>query len=284
MNLSILRRISISSGKYLKCTKRAQHTLTLDGCSLSPTQLVRAAGDPSVKVEVSSQNWDTIQKSRDVTMNFARGSKIVYGINTSCGSLVDRLLPQEDLMEFQKNLIRCIATQVGEPFPLPIVRATMIDRVNSLCRGISGIEPANLGIYLEMINKRVYPVIPQQGSLGASGDLGPLGCIALVAIGEWQAVYQGKRMTGAEAMAAAGIQPMQLGPKEGLAMINGTSCMASLSSHVVVDAITTAKTAHAIAALSLEGNLVNVFLFSLTIYVFQDCLHTVVHLIVELIV
>ncbi len=226
--------------------------LTLNGQDLSIEELVTAGRDPDVEIRIRESNWKKIAECRALCEKWANEETVIYGVNTSCGGLVNYLLPQQNDNEFQQNLIRSITTQVGELLPDEIVRMTMIARANSLCRGYSGIKPENLKIYLEMINKGVLPCIPEKGSLGSSGDLGPLGCIACVAIGEWKARYRGVEMPGKEAMEKAGIALMFLNAKEGLSLINGTSCMVSVASMNLYDAEISIKTSDAIAAMSVE--------------------------------
>ncbi|MCP4433001.1 MAG: aromatic amino acid lyase, partial [Gammaproteobacteria bacterium] len=207
-----------------------QQTLTLNGQDFAIDELVTAGQNPDIQIQIRESNWKKIAECRALCEKWANEETVIYGVNTSCGGLVNYLLPKENDHEFQQNLIRSITTQVGEFLPDEIVRMTMIARVNSLCRGYSAIKPENLKIYLQMINKGVLPCIPEKGSLGSSGDLGPLGCIACVAIGEWKARYQGEVMSGKEAMQKAGIPLMILNAKEGLSLINGTSCMVGLGS------------------------------------------------------
>ncbi len=227
-------------------------TLVLDGQDLSVEELVEVGRDPSIGISIQPGNWPKIEQCRALVEKWADEEQVIYGVNTSCGGLVNYLLPKGNDREFQQNLIRSVSTNVGTFLPDELVRTTMIARVNSLCRGYSGIKPENLKIYLEMINRGVVPCIPEQGSLGSSGDLGPLGCIACVGIGEWKAHYQGKLMDGGAAMAAAGIPLMKLNAKEGLSMINGTSCMASIAISNVFEASLAIKQSDALAALSIE--------------------------------
>ncbi len=229
-----------------------QQTLILNGNDLGIDELVNAGRDPGIQIEIRKSNWPKIAECRALCEKWAAEETVIYGVNTSCGGLVNYLLPRENDNEFQQNLIRAVTTQVGDLLPDELVRMTMIARANSLCRGYSGIKPENLKIYLQMINKGVYPCIPEKGSLGSSGDLGPLGCIACVAIGEWKARYQGREMSGSEAMKKAGISLMTLNAKEGLSLINGTSCMVGLASMNLHDAETSLKTSDAIAAFSIE--------------------------------
>ncbi len=228
------------------------NTLIIDGYTLTIEELVQAGNDFSMKVEIDGKNWPKIRDCRAMVDKWANEERCIYGVNTSCGGLVDHLLPKDRDNDFQKNLVRCITTQVGEPFSDELVRTFMIARANSLCRGYSGIKEKNLNIYVEMINKHVCPLIPQKGSLGTSGDLGPLGCIASVGFGEWKARYNGKLMSGKEAMDAAGIELMYLNAKEGLSLINGTSAMVGLASTVIMEAVNSLKNSDIIAAFTIE--------------------------------
>ena len=227
-------------------------TLVLDGYSLSIEELIQAGNDLSITVEIDEKNWPKIRDCRKLVDQWASEERCIYGVNTSCGGLVDHLLPKERDNDFQKNLVRSITTQVGNPFEDNLVRTFMIARANSLCRGYSGIKEENLRIYVDMINKQVFPVIPRKGSLGTSGDLGPLGCIAAVAFGEWKARFRGEVMSGKDAMEKAGIKLMHLNAKEGLSLINGTSAMVGLACTVITEAMNTLKNSDIIAAFAIE--------------------------------
>jgi histidine ammonia-lyase len=229
-----------------------ENTLILDGYTLTIEELIKAGNDLSIKVEIDEKNWPKIRDCRALVEKWASEERCIYGVNTSCGGLVDYLLPRERDNDFQKNLVRSITTQVGKPFENELVRTFMIARANSLCRGFSGIKEVNLKIYLEMINKHIFPVVPRKGSLGTSGDLGPLGCIASVAFGEWKAMYNGKVMPGKEAMDAAGVDLMYLNAKEGLSLINGTSGMVGLACTIITEATNTLKNSDIIAAFAIE--------------------------------
>ncbi len=229
-----------------------ENTLILDGYTLTLEELMKAGNDLSIKVEIDDKNWPKIRDCRDLVDKWANEERCIYGVNTSCGGLVDHLLPKERDNDFQKNLVRSITTQVGKPFEDTLVRKFMIARANSLCRGFSGIKEKNLRIYLDMINNHVFPVVPRKGSLGTSGDLGPLGCIASVGFGEWKAKYNGEVMPGKAAMEAAGVELMYLNAKEGLSLINGTSGMVGLACTVITEAKNTLKNSDIIAAFAIE--------------------------------
>ena len=228
------------------------NTLVLDGYTLTLDELIKAGQDLSVQVEIKADNWPKIRDCRKLVDEWANEERCIYGVNTSCGGLVDHLLPKDRDNDFQKNLVRSITTQVGKPFEDTLVRTFMIARANSLCRGYSGIKEENLKIYVDMINKQVFPLVPRKGSLGTSGDLGPLGCIAAVGFGEWKARFKGEVMAGKAAMDAAGIPLMYLNAKEGLSLINGTSAMVGLASTVITEALNTVKNSDIIAAFTIE--------------------------------
>ncbi len=229
------------------------NTLVLDGYTLTLEELVAAGNNLSIRIEIDEKNWPKIRDCRKLVETWANEERCIYGVNTSCGGLVDHLLPKERDNDFQKNLVRSITTQVGKPFEDTLVRTFMIARANSLCRGYSGIKEKNLKIYLDMINSHVFPVIPRKGSLGTSGDLGPLGCIASVAFGEWKAKFDGEVMPGKLAMEKAGVELMYLNAKEGLSLINGTSAMVGLASTVITEATNTLKNSDIIAAFAIEN-------------------------------
>lgn len=153
----------------------------------------------------------------------------IYGVNTGLGALSRVRVSKADLIELQRNLVRSHAAGVGEALPEQIVRGILLFRVNSFLQGASGVRPELVELLLEMLNRGVYPVIPSQGSVGASGDLAPLAHLALVLLGEGKARFQGEELSGAEALRRAGLSPLsELFPKEGLALLNGTSVMLSL--------------------------------------------------------
>jgi len=226
--------------------------LILDGYSMTIEELMEAGNNLSMEVEIDEKNWPKIRDCRKLVDEWANEERCIYGVNTSCGGLVDHLLPKDRDNDFQKNLVRSITTQVGKPFEDTLVRKFMIARANSLCRGYSGIKEKNLRIYVDMINKHVFPLVPRKGSLGTSGDLGPLGCIASVAFGEWKARVNNEVMPGKEAMEKAGVELMYLNAKEGLSLINGTSGMVGLACTVIDEATNTLKNSDIIAAFAIE--------------------------------
>lgn len=182
-----------------------------------------------------------------------RRGDVVYGVNTGFGKLSTVVLPPGELAQLQLNLLRSHACAVGQPFPESIVRAMMMLRLVSLAKGYSGVRPAVIDTLAACLNAGVHPVVPQQGSLGASGDLAPLAHLALVLVGEGEAWYRGQRMSGGDALAAAGIQPLTLAPKEGLALINGTQAMTAVGLTALRQAQYLADAADHAAALTLQA-------------------------------
>ncbi len=177
----------------------------------------------------------------------------VYGVNTGFGFLAETRISAGDVRALQNNLIRSHSCGVGEPLPRDVVRAMTLMRAQVLARGHSGVRITVVERLIELLNRRVHPVIPAQGSVGASGDLAPLAHLALALIGEGEAEYEGKTMDSADALAQAGIEPLSLEAKEGLALINGTQLMLAVGALALVDAETLATHADIAGAMSLEA-------------------------------
>jgi histidine ammonia-lyase len=173
--------------------------------------------------------WPLIEEGHAILMRAARGNDAVYGVNTGFGKLASIRIPAEKLKELQVNIVRSHCAGVGEPLPAPVVRLVLALKAASLAQGASGVQAASVRLLLDMLARGVLPVIPAQGSVGASGDLAPLAHLAAVMIGEGEAVIGGRRMGGAAALAEAGLQPVELGPKEGLALLNGTQVSTALA-------------------------------------------------------
>ena len=199
-----------------------------DGDTLTLETVVEAARNKNIKVQITDQICHRVSASRALLDEFVASGRIIYGVTTSVGGFVNWLLPPAQAGEAQNNIIRAVQSNVGPDLDEQYVRATMLARINSLGRGNSAISLENFEKYIAMYNRGVVPCIPEKGSLGTSGDLGPLACIALVGTGQWRARYEGEIMPGDEALRRADITPMTLGYKEGLALINGTSAMADL--------------------------------------------------------
>jgi histidine ammonia-lyase len=205
------------------------------------------------KVNASPKSMEAVQKSRDAVDRIVSEQKVVYGINTGFGKFSDVVIDKEHVRDLQLNLIRSHACGVGEPFPEIVSRAMLLLRANALLKGYSGARPVVIERLLELLNKNIIPVIPQQGSLGASGDLAPLSHQALVLVGEGEVYYKGSRMDAAEALRQEGICPLTLEAKEGLALINGTQAMTAMGVVGYLEAEQLAFESELIASMTMEG-------------------------------
>ena len=191
--------------------------------------------------------------ARMAVTHVEEGGRVAYGITTGFGELARVAIPHTELLDLQRNLILSHACGMGEPLPPDVVRALLFLRAASLARGLSGVRPELVDAILALLNADVLPVVPSRGSLGASGDLVPLAHAALVLIGEGEAIVKGRRVPGAEALRAAGLAPLELQPKEGLALINGTQMMSAILGLVVRDGWSLVRNAEVAAAMSLEA-------------------------------
>lgn len=236
-------------------TKTAPTAITdliLDGQTLSTADIDHAVRK-QLKINISDHTKQKIKASRDLLNKFVDEDKIIYGVNTSMGGFVNWLIPTENAQEMQDNLIAAVATNVGPHLDDDIVKATMLSRINSLSKGVSAISLENFNKLVKLYNSGILPCIPCKGSLGASGDLGPLACIALVATGKWKAKYKGEIISGEEALKKANLEPMQLSYKEGLSLINGTSTMVGLAALLIEKSIKLIKTYDVISCLTFEA-------------------------------
>lgn len=204
-------------------------------------------------VEIPDAVKKRVSECRKVIDDIIRKGTVVYGVNTGVGGLSNVLITKDQIEELQKNLIMSHATGVGEPLPEEVVRAAMLLSANALAKGFSGVRLSVIETLLAMLNKRVHPVIPEKGSVGASGDLAPLSHMALVMTGKGEAFYNGKRMSGKDAMKKAGIETLTLKSKEGLAIINGTEIMTAIAALNIYDAERIVKTAQIAGAMCLEA-------------------------------
>jgi len=224
----------------------------INGSNLTIIDVVNVARN-GYKVEIAKEVIDKINLSRSIVDEFVDNKKVVYGITTGFGKFSDVLISKEDSRDLQRNLIVSHSCGVGEPLSDDIARAVMLLRANALVKGFSGIRLSTIEKLLEVLNSGIIPLIPEKGSLGASGDLAPLSHMVLVLLGEGEAKYNGKKMTGAEALKEAGIEPIHLTSKEGLALINGTQVMTAVGTLAAYDAINLVKLADISASMTLEA-------------------------------
>lgn len=224
----------------------------IDGNSLSLNQFIQVVRH-GTEVKLSKEAVAKVENARALVDKFVEENQVVYGITTGFGKFSDVVITGKETMDLQRNLIVSHACGVGNPLDEDIVRGIMLLRANALSKGFSGIRLSTLNTLIEMLNKGVHPVIPEKGSLGASGDLAPLSHMVLVMIGEGEAVYKGKRMFGKEAMESADIPTVQLTSKEGLALINGTQVMTAIGALTIYDTMILSKTADIAASLTMEA-------------------------------
>lgn len=220
-------------------------TLTLDS--------VRAVALDRVKVTVHRDVRPRMERTRAVVEAKAKGDTPVYGVNTGFGLLADKKIDAAKLEQLQVNLLRSHAAGVGEPLPESMVRAVMVLRANVLATGATGARPEVLDYLVEMLNHEVHPVIPRKGSVGASGDLAPLAHLGLVLIGEGWATVRGRVLPGLLALRMAGLEPITLGPKEGLSLVNGTQVMLGIGAMSLVTAQRLARAADVAGAMTVEA-------------------------------
>ncbi|ANB60182.1 histidine ammonia-lyase [Anoxybacillus amylolyticus] len=221
------------------------HTLTLDE--------VKRVLYGNEKVVVAKESVDEAARSRQAVEEIVANKRIVYGITTGFGKFSDVFIEADDVEQLQWNLIHSHACGVGEPFPEIVSRAMLLLRANALLKGYSGVRPVVIQRLLDLLNAHIHPVVPQQGSLGASGDLAPLSHLALALLGEGEVFYRGQRMLAMEALTKEGIAPLSLKAKEGLALINGTQAMTAMGVVGYLEAEQLAYESELIAALTIEG-------------------------------
>src|SRR5256886_9642595 len=198
--------------------------MQLNGQTLTLAEIVTVAfGDAPVQISPSAR--PRILASRKVVEDIIARGTVVYGVSTGFGKLSDVRIQHDHLGELQLNLVRSHACGIGNPLSEPEVRAMMLLRANVLALGLSGVRCEVIELLCEMLNRRIYPVVPEKGSVGASGDLAPLAHLALTLVGEAESFFEGQRMSSAEALRRARLTSLELEAKEGLALLNGTQAM-----------------------------------------------------------
>ena len=226
--------------------------MKLNGQKLTLEQIAAVAigGEP---VTISPSALPRIAASRKVVDQIVARDAVVYGVNTGFGKLSDVRVSQDDLRQLQLNLVRSHACGIGPLLSEPEVRAMMLLRANVLTLGFSGIRREVIELLCEMLNRRMHPVVPEKGSVGASGDLAPLAHLALIVIGEAEAFFEGQRLPGAEALRRAELKPLELEAKEGLALLNGTQAMHSVGGLALLRAKRLTTVADVAGAMSVEA-------------------------------
>ncbi|MBS1811319.1 MAG: histidine ammonia-lyase [Acidobacteria bacterium] len=226
--------------------------IALDGNNLTLENLAAIARDEE-KMSLDEAALERANASRKTIETLMADGRTIYGVNTGFGKLADVVIQPEQLKQLQINLLRSHSCGVGEPLSTAETRAMLCLRANVLAKGFSGVRPIVIETLLEMLNRGVHPVIPSRGSVGASGDLAPLAHLACVLIGEGEAFFEQQRMGGGEAMKRAGLTPIELQAKEGVALINGTQAMCAVGGLAVLDAEQLARTADVASAMTLEA-------------------------------
>ena len=226
--------------------------LTVDGSSLTVGKVVQVARQ-RVPVHLDDNARKRMQRVRDIVDAKLKAGDAVYGVNTGFGKLSDVAIPPDRLAELQVNLVRSHAAGVGPLLPEEEVRAMMLLRANVLAKGHSGVRPELAELLLGMLNAGVYPPVPEQGSVGASGDLAPLSHLALAMLGEGDLLRADQRGPAAELLSRSGLTPVRLGPKEGVALVNGTQAHTAIAALALYDAHVIWEAAHVAGAASLEA-------------------------------
>ncbi|WP_223700517.1 histidine ammonia-lyase [Sutcliffiella deserti] len=226
--------------------------IILNGESLTLEEMGKILFD-NVKVTSCKKAMQKVTGSRAAVENIVLEGQVIYGITTGFGKFSDVLIPVEETEILQRHLIHSHACGVGEPFSETISKAMLVLRANALLKGYSGVRPIIIERLLEYVNEGIYPVVPQQGSLGASGDLAPLSHLALTLLGEGEVFYRGDLVSTGVVLDKKGISPIELKAKEGLALINGTQAMTAVGVVAYLEAEKIAYQAESIAALTFEG-------------------------------
>ena len=226
--------------------------MELNGEQISLVQLAAVASGGEA-VHITDLARPRILASRKLIEQIIERDAVVYGVNTGFGKLADVRIGRHELRQLQLNLVRSHACGIGNRLSEPEVRAMMLLRANVLALGLSGVRCEVIELLCEMLNRRIYPVVPEKGSVGASGDLAPLAHLALTLVGEGEAFFEGQRMSSAEALRRARLTPLELEAKEGLALLNGTQAMHAVGGLALLRGQRLARVADVAGAMSLEA-------------------------------
>jgi histidine ammonia-lyase len=234
--------------------------IRIDGQSLTIDQ-IRDVIERNAPVMIDESCWQNVLASRQAVEQIVEQERVVYGITTGFGKFSDVYISKDKVKELQYHLLRSHACGVGEPFPETVSRAMLLLRANALLKGFSGVRKELIERLITYLNRRMHPVIPQQGSLGASGDLAPLSHMALTLIGEGELIYRGRKVPTQEALQQEGLKALELTEKEGLALINGTQAMTAQGAVNLIYSCRLAHYADWIASLTIEGlqGIINAF-------------------------
>ncbi|MDR7317681.1 histidine ammonia-lyase [Brevibacillus nitrificans] len=228
------------------------NVMKMDGNHLRIEDVVAIARG-GARIELTKEALENVRRSRSMVDRMVEEQRVIYGITTGFGKFSDVMISGEDVSKLQENLIMSHACGMGDPYPVEVVRGIMALRINALAKGYSGIREETLLHLGELCNRGVHPIIPQQGSLGASGDLAPLAHMVLVMLGKGEAEVNGHRLSGKDALEQAGLAPVRLQAKEGLALINGTQAMTAQLCLALYDARVVLESAEVISAMTVEA-------------------------------
>lgn len=251
-NTSYTDDIVSDNSELVFSTEPFNNAIIIDGVSVSLNDVVQVAKQ-NKRVELSENSLMSLNASRSFVESIIQSTNTVYGINTGFGRLANVKISQDELRNLQVNLVRSHMCGLGKPFSEAESRAITLLRANVLAKGVSGVRPIVIETLLQMLNRGVHPVIPEKGSVGASGDLAPLAHMAAVAIGEGEAFYNGERMPGGKAMSLAEITPLRLEAKEGLSLINGTQALTAIGALALDELFFLCDLADVTGSLTLEA-------------------------------
>jgi len=227
--------------------------MIITGHGLNIAALTKAARNQKEKFELDKDAVSKIKAARKVVDDVINSDKAVYGINTGFGKFANVSITKDDTALLQKNLILSHACGIGQPLPVDVVRAMLILRINALAIGYSGINLDTVNLMIEFLNRGITPIVPEKGSLGASGDLIPLAHMSLPLLGLGEVFYKNKKLPSHVVLEREGLKPIELGAKEGLALINGTQAMCALLALALHDAKILFKTADVVSCLTIEA-------------------------------
>ena len=231
----------------------ARPHLRLNGTNLFLDALAPIHGGEVVELSISREAAEAVGRARELVEQHVDAGNVIYGLTTGFGKLKDRAIAREDLEALQENLILSHCCGVGDPMPVDEVRVAQVLRLQGLLRGHSGVRLATVEQLVRLFNAGFVPVVPQQGSVGASGDLAPLAHMCAAYMGYGKAVVEGEVLPAADALARVGEEPLKLGAKEGLALINGTEIMKAVGSGVLLRAVNLSKAADIVDSLTLDA-------------------------------
>lgn len=227
--------------------------LSINGCELTIEQVVKVADGPSVRVYLAATAISAINHAAEAVQQFIHDGHVAYGITTGFGAFKDQLIAAENVEKLQENIILSHAVGVGPNLDDRTVRAMILIRANTLAKGHSGIRLQTIELLLELLNRNILPIIPSKGSLGASGDLAPLAHMSLPLLGVGQVKMDGQILNAQDALQRAGLEPIKLAAKEGLALTNGTTMMTAIGALLVHAAESLISSANCAGALTIEA-------------------------------